>query len=191
MSKKSLIIVSVGIIIIGLIIAVVYISRQHSTASTAQTATSSNPQDVVPGTYPNEIKNTATTAGLSIKSGAVENNTDPTTGKVVSDHLELTLMNATAKPMTDFEVYYTMTDTKTQQQEAYYKKLTGYTLAANTTATIHFDNKTGDGHFTTNKASIYYKSTNAIDFAIEVSTPEYAIQKIQLTKAAGGAETKD
>ncbi len=191
MSKKSLVIISIVIVVIGLAIAGVYIARQRSTTSTVQTGVSNNPQDVVPGAYPNEIKNTATTTGFTIKSGTLENNTDPLTGKAVSDHLELTLVNVTHKPLTDFEVYYTMTDTKTQQQEAYYKKLTGYTLAANATSVIYFDNKTGDGHFTANKTSLYYKSTNVIEFGVQVSTPGYVIQKIQLSKAAGGAETKD
>lgn len=143
------------------------------------------------GYLPEKIKNTSSVIGFTIKSYAVENNTDPATNKVVSDHLEVTLVNTTPKPLTNLEIYYTMTETKTQQKESYYKKITGFTLAANATSTIHFNNKTGEGHFSANKNSLYYTSTNAIDFAIEVSTPGYATQNINVTKAAGGAETKD
>ncbi len=189
MSKKNITIIIVAIIVIGLVLTGIVVSRQSSVSS--QAATSNNPQDLVAGLYPNNIKNTATAVGFTIKSAAVENNTDPVTGAVVSDHLEVTLVNTTSKPLTNFEIYYTMTDTKTQQKEGYYKKLTGFTLAANATYTIHFDNKTGEGHFSANKNSLYYKSTNAIDFAVEVSTPGYAAQNINVTKAAGGAETKD
>lgn len=183
----------IAVVVIGLIFAGIYITKQQQNrvAQASQTTNSSNVQDLVPGMYPNEIKNKATTVGFTIKSVAVENNTNPTTGNVVSDHLEVSLVNTTSQPLSNFEVYYTMTDTKTQQQESYYKKLTGFTLAAHTTATIHFDNKTGQGHFTANKSSLYYKSTNAISFAVQISTPGYAVQNAQVTKAAGGAETKD
>jgi hypothetical protein len=190
MSKKNITIIIAAIVVVGLAITGIVVSR-HSSVPSSQAATSSNPQDLVAGLYPNEIKNTATAVGFTIKSAAVENNTDTVTGKVVSDHLEVTLVNTTAKPLTDFEIYYTMTDTKTQQKEGYYKKLTGFTLAAHATATIHCDNKTGDGHFSANKSSLYYTSTNAIDFNVEISTTGYAPQNITVTKAAGGAETKD
>lgn len=190
MSKKNITIIIAAVVVVGLVLTGIVVSRQSSVSS-SQAVTNGNPQDLVAGQYPNEIKNTATAAGFTIKNAAVENNTDPVTGAVVSDHLEVTLVNTTSKPLTNFEIYYTMTDTKTQQKESYYKKLTGFTLAANATSTIHFDNKTGEGHFSANMNSLYYKSTNAIDFAVEVSTPGYATQNINVTKAAGGAETKD
>ncbi len=191
MSKKNLTILIAAIVLVGLVFVGIYASRQHSAVTTSQTVSSSSPQDVAPGLYPNEIKNNSTAVGFTIKNIAVENNTDPISGKVVSDHLELTLVNTTAKPLTGFEVYYTMTDAKTQQKEGYYKQLTGFTLAPNATSTIHFDNQTGDGHFSANKSSLYYKSSDAIDFAVQVSAPGYVVQNIQATKAAGGAETKD
>lgn len=188
--KKKLI--WIGVVVVIFLAGIVIINSLHqSTRQKVAQSTSTNPQDVVAGLYPNPIKNTATATGFTIKSGMVENNTDPTTGKVVSDHLELQLVNTTKADISNFEVYYTITDTKTQQKEGYYKKLAGFTLKAGATATVHFDNKSGYGHFGANTNSLYYKSTNPLDFSVQVSTPTYIVQTIQLTKAAGGAETKD
>ncbi|MCL5675501.1 MAG: hypothetical protein M1120_00040 [Patescibacteria group bacterium] len=154
-----------------------------------QTA-SQDPQDVVPGLYPNPIKNTATAPGFKITSLVVENNTDAA-GNPVNDHLQLTLQNLTSKDLTSFEVYYTLTDTVTNKKEGYYKKLSDFVLPAGKTQTIHFDNKSGADHFTVNTHSLYFTSSNKLQFTVIVSTPDYAIQTAQVTKAAGGAETKD
>ena len=160
-----------------------------SQTPSAQT-TSQDPQDVVPGLYPNLIKNTATTQGFKITSLMVENNTDAS-GNPVSDHLQVTLQNLTSKDLTSFEVYYTITDTVTNKKEGYYKKLSGFILPAGQTQTIHFDNKSGANHFTVNTHSFYFTSSNKLQFTVTVSTPGYAIETAQVTKAAGGAETKD
>lgn len=169
-------------------------TTQTGTTVTPQTqtgsTTSQDPQDIVPGLYKNQIQNSATQEGFIITTTAVENNTDAT-GKVVSDHLELTLKNTTGKDLTDFEVYYTISDTTTNKKEGYYKKLTGFVLKSRGTQTIHFDNKQGDGHFSANKNSIYYSSTNKLLFAIILSTPGYKLQTSNVEKAAGGAEQKD
>lgn len=187
MNKKIIWASIVGAVIIAA--AVIVNLPRHTTTAPAQ-VTSNNPQDIAPGLYPNPIKNTATAAGFTIKSGMVENNTDAA-GKVVSDHLELQLTNTTTSAIKDFEVYYTITDTKTKQQEGYYKKLTGFVLQPGATTAIQFDNQTGAGHFTANKNSLYYKSTNPLKFSVQVGAPGYQVQTIDLTKAAGGAETKD
>jgi len=160
-----------------------------SQTPSAQT-TSQDPQDIVPGLYPNPIKNNATALGFKITSLMVENNTD-TSGNPVNDHLQLTLQNLTSKDLTSFEVYYTITDPVTNKKEGYYKKLSGFVLPAGKTQTIHFDNKSGANHFTVNTHSLYFISSNKLLFTVTVSTPVYAIQTAQVTKAAGGAETKD
>jgi hypothetical protein len=175
--------------------------KQNKPVQTTQTAnvtpsttisdtTSQDPQDIVPGLYKNPIQNTATQEGFVITTTAVENNTD-TAGKAVSDHLELTLKNTVGKDLTDFEVYYTITDPTTNKKEGYYKKLTGFVLKSGETQTIHFDNKQGNGHFSANKNSMYYKSTNKLLFTIMLSTPGYKLQTANIEKAAGGAEQKD
>ena len=162
------------------------VTPQATTGST----TSQNPQDIVPGLYKNPIQNTATQEGFVITATAVENNID-TTGKAVSDHLELTLKNTAGKDLTGFEVYYTISDPTTNKKEGYYKKVTGFVLRNSETKSINFDNQNGDGHFSANKNIIYYSSNNKLLFDVVVSTPGYKVQTAQAAKAAGGAETVD
>ncbi len=158
-------------------------------SNSAQT-TSQDPQDIVPGLYPNPIHNTATTEGFKITSLMVENNTDAA-GNPVSDHLQFTLQNLTNQDLSNFEGYYTITDTSTNKKEGYYKKLTGYVLKAGATQTINFDTNQGTGHFTVNTHSLYFTSTNKLQFTVMVSTPGYKVETASVEKAAGGAETKD
>lgn len=162
------------------------VTQQATTGST----TSQDPEDIVPGLYKNQIQNTATQEGIVITTTAVENNTD-TTGKAVSDHLELTLKNTAGKDLTDFEIYYTIADPTTNKKEGYYKKLTGFVLKSSEAKSINFDNKQGDGHFSANKNSIYYSSTNKLLFTIMLSAPGYKPQTTNVEKSAGGAEQKD
>lgn len=164
--------------------------QPNSQGSNSAQITSQDPQDIVPGLYPNPINNVATQEGFKITSAMVENNTD-TSGNPVSDHLQLTLQNTTAADLSNFEVYYTITDPSTNKKEGYYKKLTNYVLKAGATQIIHFDNKQGNGHFTVNTHSLYFTSTNKLQFTIMVSTPGYKVETANIAKAAGGAETKD
>ncbi|MCL5091486.1 MAG: hypothetical protein M1342_01530 [Patescibacteria group bacterium] len=165
-------------------------SRMVSPQSPSRQSASRDPQDVVPGLYPNPIKNTATTQGIKITSLMVENNTDAS-GNPVNDHLQMTLQNLTSKDLSSFKVYYTIIDTVTNKKEGYYKKLSPFVLPAGKTQTIHFDNKSGSNHFSVNNHSLYFTSSNKLQFNIIVSTPGYAMQTAQVSKSAGGAETKD
>lgn len=159
-------------------------------SSNSAQAAAQDPQDIVPGLYPNPIKNNATAEGFKINSVMVENNTDPA-GNPVSDHLELVLQNLTNRDLSNFEIYYTITDTVTNKKEGYYKKLVNYTLKAGATQSINFDNKSGAGHFSANAHSLYFTSTNKLHFVVIISTPGYKIETTSIDKAAGGAETKD
>lgn len=166
------------------------VSQQVAAPQKQSPTTSQNPEDIIAGLYPNPINNTASQEGFKIKSILVENNTD-STGLPTSDHLELTLANVSSSDLSNFEVYYTITDTTNNTKEGYYKKLDNFTLKAGMLGTIHFDNGTEPGHYSVNKNSLYYKSSNALQFNVIVSTPGYRIDQAQATKAAGGAETKD
>lgn len=193
----------IGIVSIILLIGLVYSKQsnspssvKHSTALNATTPTRTNsalsadPQDIVPGTYPNPIINTATTSGLTISSGIVENNVDAQ-GKVTNDHLEITLKNTTQEDMGIFEVYYKIIDLVTAKNEGYYKKLTGFTLKAGESKSVHFDGMNEINHFGVNKDGLYFTSKNKLQFDIQVSTPGFQIAHIQILKDAGGAEVKD
>jgi hypothetical protein len=163
---------------------------QGTSSSAPSVAASTDPQDIVPGTYKNLINNTATADGLIIVSGIVENNVDAQ-GKSANDHLEIVLKNASQKPMSDFEVYYTVKDLTTSKSEGYYKKLTGFALQSGESRAVHFDGKRGVDHFGVNTNGLYFTSVNQLQFDIEVSTPNFRIVQLQILKDAGGAELKD
>lgn len=194
MNKKTYIIAG---IIVAILLVVIFISKSNSTktnnptqGNVSQKTVSSDPQDIVPGLYPNPIKNISTISGLSIVSGLVENNVDKN-GKTADDHLELTLKNISKKDMINFEAYYTITDLVNSKKEGYYKKLSGLTLKAGETKTIHFDNNVGENHFGLNTNGMYFTGKNKMQFDVQISTPDFKISKIVIPKDAGGAELKD
>ncbi|MHB1390084.1 MAG: hypothetical protein ACYCXF_02470 [Thermoleophilia bacterium] len=166
--------------------------QNNSVSSNANTAggASSDPTDVVPGLYNNQIHNTATAPGFQITKMVVENNTDMN-GKTVNDHLELVLKNTAGKDLTGFEVYYTITDNATGAKEGYYKALPGFVLKSGETTSIHFDNGHDSGHFSVNLNSLYYKSVNKLQLEATVSATGYKTEIAQVQKSAGGAEARD
>lgn len=194
MNKKTYIIAG---IIVAILLVGIFISKSNSTktnnhtqGNVSQKTVSSDPQDIVPGLYPNPIKNISTISGLSIVSGLVENNVDKN-GKTADDHLELTLKNISKKDMINFEAYYTITDLVNSKKEGYYKKLSGLTLKAGETKTIHFDNNVGENHFGLNTNGMYFTGKNKMQFDVQISTPDFKISTIVIPKDAGGAELKD
>jgi hypothetical protein len=186
----------IGIVGVVLVVGLVFIKGNNTsqpapvTATTKDAGVPSDPQDIVPGTYPNKIKNTATMSGFSIVSGLVENNVDAQ-GKITNDHLELLIKNTSARDMTDFEVYYKVTDLSTNKSEGYYKQLTGLVLKSGETKSVHFDGKTAADHFGVNKNGIYFTSQNKLQFDVQVSTLGFQVAHLKITKDAGGAELKD
>jgi uncharacterized membrane-anchored protein len=186
----------IGIAGIALITGIVFIT-QNTTSQSGSSASAAkdnsrpvDPQDIVPGVYPNQIKNTATADGLTIVSGLVENNIDAQ-GKITSDHLELSLKNNSGQDMNAFEVFYSITDLTTGKNESYYKNLKTFALKSGEQKTIHFDGKAESTHFGVNKDGLYFTSKNKLQFDIQVSSPGFRVAQIQLTKDAGGAELKD
>jgi hypothetical protein len=165
-------------------------SSVQGTSSATTAVTANDPQDIVPGTYANPIQNTATADGLTIVSGITENNVDAN-AKVVSDHLEIVLKNASQKPMSNVEVYYTVKDLTTSKSEGYYKKLSGFILQSGESRAVHFDGKQEADHFGVNTNGIYFTSANKLQFDVEVSTPDFKTAHLQILKDAGGAELKD
>lgn len=139
----------------------------------------------------NPINNDAIIEGFKVVDALAENNVDPATKKVVNDHLELSLKNISGKDITDFEIYYTITDPAANVKEGYYHKLIGFILKSGETKSIHFDNGTGDGHFSENMNSIYRTTNPAKVFDIILSSPGYKIETVQINKDPGGAEKAD
>jgi len=164
-------------------------TQTPTTNTSSQTATD-NAQQVAPGLYENKITNISTIPGLEIIKTEVENIIGPD-GKAQDDHLQVTVKNTSATTLTSFEAYYTITDTKTQQKEGYFQKLDGFSVDSGKTAIISFDGASGAGHFPVNTSSLFYKSQNKLQFAVEISAAGVAPQNSTVTKDAGGAETQD
>ena len=139
----------------------------------------------------NPIKNTSTTQALTIDSVLVENNVDAS-GATADDHLEIAVTNSGSADLSGFEVYYTITDSKTSDTESYYTKLPpSFTVAPGASRVIHFDDTGEADHFPTNQYGLYYTDTNPLDVTVEVSASDSAPQTLTGAKDAGGAEEAD
>ncbi len=172
-------------------------SASPTTANAAQPA--GNASTIVTGSdsavlpvNSNPITNTATTATLQIAQVLVENNVDPATGKVTSDHLEIQLANSGGTDLGDVEIYYTYRDPASGASESYYAKLPAdFAIPKGGSRTIHFDGVSGPDHLPVNKFSLYYTDTNALEVTVTASANGAAIQTKTVNKDAGGAETVD
>lgn len=162
-----------------------------NTATTATPAGSGAPAggQVLPVTD-NPITNAATAQTLRIDSVLVENNEDGA-GKAVDDHLEVALTNTGNSDLSGFEAFYTFTDPTAGTAESYYAELTGFTIPAGGTRTVHFDNTGAVDHYPVNEFSLYYTSLNALDVEVEISAQGAAPQTSTVQKDAGGAEVPD
>lgn len=135
----------------------------------------------------NPIKNDSTKQGLKV-TAAVENIVDPVTDKALEDRLQITIENTSSETLTDLEVFYEMTDSKTQVTEGYYQKLTGFELAPGETGAVYFVNEPGAGNYPENEFSIYRTSKNEVKFTVEVSAQGFKPATTEAVKEPGGAE---
>lgn len=194
MKRRKILLGGFVLITIILIVAVLLVSNKSKTMSSITSATSGSPssQNALPVYTTNPIKNASTLEGLTIENLLVENNVDPITKKPVSDHLEFNIKNSSIiKDMSNFEVYYTITDTVTNKREGYYTALSNITLKPGDVKIINFDGLTGGGHYPDNKYSLYHTSTDPLSFDIFVSSQGFKPQEVQIKKSAGGAEKTD
>ncbi len=122
---------------------------------------------------------------IKIKDARVEDN-------ATSDHLEITLTNTGSTALDNFDIYYTITDKVDKTQEAYYQSLSGLSLNAGETKTIHFDNQVKEiGHYYGNMNGLYGTSKNGLTFDILLHSKGYQPMKFQVEKAKGTAEVAD
>jgi predicted small lipoprotein YifL len=144
-------------------------------------------EDSEPTSAINPINESSTTVGFTIDTILVENNQNAD-GSDAPDHLEVTVTNTTGADITNFDVYYTITDPTTSTMQSYYRTLPGFTLAAGETQAIHFDNTGEPGHFSVNPNSAYYTDTNELVVEVTLHADGFAPQTASVTKDAGGAE---
>lgn len=134
----------------------------------------------------NLIKETSTTAlPVKITDARVEDNLN------AKDHLEITLSNTGSAELKNFDIYYTVVDTVTKVKEGYYLKLTGFSIKAGETKTLHFDNGTGAGHYTMNLNALYGTSKNEVLFSGQLHAAGSAPMSFSAIKAKGTAEVAD
>ena len=69
--------------------------------------------------------------------------------------------------------------------------ITGFTISAGTTGSIHFDNTGAPDHFSVNAYGLYYTDANALEVTVEVSATDAATRTATVHKDAGGAEEAD
>ena len=135
----------------------------------------------------NLIAETSTTAlPIEIKDARVEDN-------ATADHLEITMINNSKEALSNFDIYYTITDKLDNTKvEAYYQKLNGLTIKAGETITIHFDNDvTKPGHYYGNMNGLYGTSVNGLTFAVQLHSHGYQPSDFNVEKAVGSAEVAD
>jgi hypothetical protein len=162
-----------------------------SASVTPQPTASAASQRVLPVSGGNPIVNASQVAGFIIKSAIAENNIDPISKKIVTDHLEVTLTNVSAKDISQFEVFYNIKDVVTNVSDSYFSKLSGFVLKAGETKAFHFDNTGQPGHYPENNYSLYRTTKNAMQIDITVSAPLYKVETVSIKKDKGGTEKVD
>ena len=107
------------------------------------------------------------------------------------DHLEITLQNTGSAALDAMDVFFTITDKVNSRKESYYVKLSGFVIPAGEKKTLHFDNKTGDGHFPGNVNGLYGTSANGLDFDVLLHAEGKGAIRIHVEKSPGTAEVAD
>jgi len=143
-------------------------------------------EDQAPVQTDNLINETSTTPlSVNIDDVRVEDN-------ATADHLEITMTNTGDTVLSQFDIYYTITDKGTSDQESYYQVLTGLSLNPGEKKTIHFDNDTSQaGHYYGNMNGLYGTSANGLVFDIQLHAKGFAPMAFTVEKAVGTAEVAD
>jgi hypothetical protein len=144
-------------------------------------------KDGAPLSADNPIQDNSTTAGFTIDAIAVENNVDAS-GADVPDHLELTVSNPTGSDISGLEIYYTLTDSVTNDVQSFYQPLPDLVLKANETAHLHFDTSGASGHFRADPNSMFYTGQHALNVDVVLHADGFAPQTAGVAKDDPSAE---
>lgn len=122
---------------------------------------------------------------INVKDVKVEDN-------ATADHLEITLVNTGTSVLTNFDIYFSISDQVDAKTEAYYELLKDLTINPGESKTIHFDNKVSEpGHYYGNMNGLYGSSPNGLTFDIQLHANGYAPLHFTVDKATGTAEVAD
>jgi hypothetical protein len=69
-------------------------------------------------------------------------------------------VNTSGKDLGNFDMYYVISDLVTNDQEAYYRVLSGFELKAGETKSLHMDNTGAQDHYGVNPNSLMVKGIN-------------------------------
>ncbi len=143
-------------------------------------------QDQKPAFAENLITEKSTTVlPITITDVRVEDNE-------TDDHLEITMKNTGTTNLSDFDIYFTITDKLDGTQEAYYVTLTNLVVNAGESATIHFDNDLAQAnHYIGNMNGLFGTSANGLTFDIQLHAAGYQPMSFKTEKATGTAEVAD
>lgn len=136
------------------------------------------------------IKPGGSPAAFYIGELLVENNVDAIAHKNAPDHLEIQVVNDSAKPQSGFTLYYTLTDADSGAKEAYIVH-PALTVPAHGDGRIHIDDSGLPDHLRANPNSIYFTSQSAKSVSVTLQLPGEAAVKQTIKKDAGGAEQAD
>lgn len=143
--------------------------------------------DQAPTMASNPIQESSTTEGFTLTGFLVENNVDAD-GADVPDHLEFKVSNTGTADLTNFDIYYTITDQTTGDVQGYYRSLPGFTVKSGETKTIHFDNTGQPDHYSVNPNSAFYIDQNGLTLDVTLHAAGFAPQTGSVNKDPGGAE---
>jgi hypothetical protein len=143
--------------------------------------------DQSPTMAENPIQESSTTQGFTISGLLVENNEDAN-GAGVPDHLEFKVNNTATVDLTNFDIYYTITDKDTGAVQGYYRTLPDFTVKPGETQAIHLDTTSQLGHFSVNPNSAFYTDPNGLTVAVTLHSPGLAVQTGSVDKDPAGAE---
>ncbi len=129
--------------------------------------------------------------GLKIKEILVENNVDPISKKIASDHLEVSLNNTSSKEIKNLTAYYKLSDLSGSTVQSFIVPLKNFVLKANSTENIHIDIKDWLNHFRADPNSLYYFSKNPLKVDVTVNAVWYKAATLSINKDAGWAELAD
>lgn len=135
----------------------------------------------------NPSQESSTTQGFTINALLVENNVDAD-GAGVPDHLEFKVTNTGTADLTNFDIYYTITDKDTGAVQGYYRTLPGFTVTPGETKDIHFDNTGQPDHYSWNPNSAFFTDPNGLTLDVTLHAPGLAPQSGSVDKDPAGAE---
>ena len=145
-------------------------------------------KDKEPLDVENPIKAGGAQGGLKFTC-KVEDNADAATGKSTDDHLEIDLTNTSGAVLAGLAMFQQIKDDVTDKTGDTFRKLDTVSLKAGATQTLHFDIKTGPGHFRANPHSTYAKNPNPKSFTVTFAAGGIAPVSVAVHTDKVGAET--